>query len=801
MSRLSHELRYAIRMLAKSPAFTFVALLTLALAIGANTAIFSAINALLLNPYPFPESDRVMLLDARHVSGKNSNSGYRDFLDWQEQNTVFENLAIVPQVGTYTLTGQGEPQRVIGGQTTADFLRVVGVQPARGTFFSRDEDRPHAPRVALLSYAAWQKYFGEAPGVLGRTITLNGEPFTVIGIMPRHFVFPGTPTCDFFTALRESSSGGRFQHQYGVVARMKRGVTLAQAQANMTAIANRLAQEYPDSNTGWGVVVLPVRQALVAEARQPSFILFSVVTFVLLLACANLAGLLLARASSRTKEIAVRLALGAGRLQIVRQLLIESTLLSLAGGAAGLLVANWLMGVLRHAAPESLALDSALRLDPSVLAFTVMISFSTGIVFGLAPAWYGSKADLNVALKGDVSAWSGARSRSRLQSFLVTGQVALSAVLLVVAGLLIRDLFVVLHMNTGLRTEHVLTFGLDLPSAKYSSAQRIVALYQDVIGSLNRVPAVQGAAAVETLPMTGGPTGGSFQIEGRPKAADWVDTLVQYNFVTPGYFRSMGIPLLEGRDFDKRDTEIAMPAAVINDTLARQFFPDESPIGHRFRDDYDDHWRTIVGIVGSVKNQQPMKPPIPGLYVPHAQEADSRMTVVVRTQGDPAKLAATARSIVHAADADLLIIKMRTMDQVVADSMAEPELLASFVAGFAAFALLLAAIGVYSIMAYSVSQRTHEMGVRMALGAERSDIFKLVLRRGAALTGLGIALGIPAAFAVSQMIGSLLYGISSHDTGVYTSVLLLLITVALAASYFPARRATKADPAAALRSE
>jgi putative ABC transport system permease protein len=369
------------------------------------------------------------------------------------------------------------------------------------------------------------------------------------------------------------------------------------------------------------------------------------------------------------------------------------------------------------------------------------------------------------------------------------------------AGLLIRDLFVALHMNTGLRTEHVLTFGLDLPWVKYSSAQRIVARYQDVVTGLNRVPGVERAAAVQSLPMTGGLTGGSFQIEGRPKATDWVDTLVQYNFVTPGYFLTMGIPLLQGRDFDQRDTDTAMPVAIINDALARQFFADENPIGHRFRDDYDGHWRTIVGIVGSVKNQQPMNPPIPGLYVPHAQEADSRMTVVVRTQGDPAKLATTARSIVHAADADLLIVKMRTMDQVVADSMAEPELLAWFVAGFGAFALLLAAIGIYSIMAYSVSQRTHEMGVRMALGAECSDIFKLVLRRGAVLTVLGIALGIPAAFAASQMIGSLLYGISSHDIAVYTAVLLLLITVSLAAGYFPARRATKADPAAALRSE
>jgi putative ABC transport system permease protein len=616
MHTARQDLCYAIRMLVGSPAFSVIAVLMLALAIGANTAIFSAINALLLNPYPLPGSNRIALLDARHASGKNSATGYRDFLDWQEQNIVFENMAIVPWTGTYTLTGLGEPQRLIGGATTAAFLRVLGIPPARGRFFSLQEDKPGAPRVAVLNYAAWQKYFGGAENVLGRPIMLDGEPFTVIGVMPRQFVFPGILTCDFFTALRESSSLGRRQHQYDVVARMKPGVTIAQAQANMTAIAQRLAQEFPHTNTGWGVTVLPIRQALVAEARTPSLILFSIVIFVLLLACSNLAGLLLARASGRAKEIAIRLSLGAGRLRIVRQLLTESALLSLAGGAAGLLFANWLMDVLRRAAREDFGLDSALRLGSTVLAFTLLISLATGIVFGLAPAWYGSKTDLNAALKGDANAWNGARSRGRFQSSLVTGQVALSAVLLVGAGLLVRDLLVVLHMKTGLRTEHVLTFGLDPPEANYSSPQRNVALYEDVITGLKRVPGVEGAAAVGTLPMTSSMTGGAFEIEGRAKAPDWVDTLVQYNSVTPGYFRAMGIPLLRGRDFDERDTAAAIPVAIINDTLARRFFPNDDPIGHRFRDDYDGHWRTIIGVVGSVKNQQPMKAPIAGLYAP-----------------------------------------------------------------------------------------------------------------------------------------------------------------------------------------
>jgi putative ABC transport system permease protein len=801
MNHLLQDLRYAVRMLARSPGFTLVAILTLALAIGANTAIFSAINALLLNPYPFPESDRVVLLDARHVSGKNSATGYRDFLDWQEQNTVFENMAIVPWTGTYTLTGLGEPKRLIGGATTAGFLSVLHAQPAGGRFFSPEEDKPGAARVAVLSYAAWGKYLGGAANVLGESIMLDGEPFTVIGIMPRQFVFPGIETCDFFTPLRESASMGRRQHQYDVVARMKPGVTLGQAQSNMTAIAQRLGQDFPDTNAGWDVAVLPIREALVAEARTPSLILFSIVIFVLLLSCTNLAGLLLARASGRAKEIAIRVSLGAARLRIVRQLLTESALLSLAGGAAGLLFANWLMDVLRRAAPEDFGLDSALRLDSTVLAFTLLISLVTGIVFGLAPAWYGSKADLNAALKGDASGGSGARSRNRFQSFLVTGQIALSAVLLVGAGLLIRDLFVVLHMKTGLRAEHVLTFRLDPPRAKYSPAPRTVALYQDVIARLRLVPRVEGTAAVGTLPMTGDMTAGAFEIEGRPKAPDWVDTLVEYNSVTPDYFHTMGVPLLRGRDFEESDTATAMPVAIINDVLAHRFFPDDNPIGQRFRDDYDGHWRTIVGVVGSIKHQQPMKPPFACVYAPHAQKAWPWMTVVVRTQGDPTKLAATAQGIVHAADSDLLILRMRTMEQVVADSMSEPELLASFVAGFAVFALLLAAIGIYGIMAYSVSQRTHEIGIRMALGATRSDILRLILHRGAVLAILGMALGIPIALATSRMMRSLLYGISSWDATVYVAVPLLLVTVSLAASYFPARRAMRVDPMDALRYE
>jgi putative ABC transport system permease protein len=795
------DCRYALRLLRKSPAFTATAILTLALGIGANTAIFSAVNALLLNPYPFPQSSRILSLDARHVSGKNSGTGYRDYVDWHDQSAAFEEMAIVPWTGAFTLTGQGEPQRIVGGETTEGFLRVLGLQPVLGRWFTPEEDKPGAPRVAVLSYTTWQRRFGASTDVLGRTLTLNGQPVTIIGVLPSRFAFPGIQTCEFFTALQESSSGGRYQHQYGVLARMKPGVTTERAQSDMITIARRLEQDYPETNKGWSVVVTPIRRAIAEQTKAPVSVLFSAVAFVLLLTCVNLAGLLLARASGRAREIAIRTSLGATRGRIVRQMLTESVLLALVGGGLGLGFANWLMGVLRAASPEEMALDATLRLDPLVLTFTLVISVLAGVVFGLAPALYGSRSDLNAAVKGDANAWSGARTRSRLLSYLVAGEVTLSLVLLVAAGLLLKDLFVISRMETGLHIEHVLSFYLDLPEARYPTSERKNALYDELIANLKRAPGVDSVAAVGTLPMTTGVTGGSFEIEGRPKPADWVDTLVQYNTVTPGYFRVMGIPLLRGRDFDERDTDASIPVAIINDMLAQQFFPHEDPIGHRFKDDYDGSRRTIIGVVASIKHQQPMNPPIPGLYAPYVQKPWGGMWVTVRAAGDALKLVAFARSAVRAFDPELPVLRIRTMSQVVADSLSQLTLLTSSLAGFAGFALILTAIGTYGITAYSVTQRMHEMGIRMALGASRRAILVLVLRRGALLAVAGVALGIPLALAMSRLLGSFLYGISSRDLTVFVGVPILLIAVALAACVIPARRATRVDPMIALRYE
>lgn len=801
LDHLAQDVKFAVRALSRPPAFSLIVVLTLAFGIGVNTAIFSAVNALLLNPCPFPQPDRIVSVEARHISGKNSNTGYQDYLDWQQQNAVFDAMAITPWTGEFTLTGQGDPQRVAVGATTADFLRVLGIQPVLGRFFTAEEDRPGSPRVAILTYESWKKRFNADPGVLGHAMTLDGTQLTIVGVLPHGFAFPGIETCELFAPLQGASSLGRTQHQYGVVARLKPGISVEQGQSDMSTIARRLEQQYPATNTGWGVKVQPLRAALAEDVRTPVMVFFCTVGFVLLLACVNVSGLLLARASGRTKEVAIRASLGAGRGRIIRQMLTETVLLSVAGGGAGILLALGLMDVLRKAAPQEFALDATLHLNTPVLAFTLLVSLLTGIVSGLVPAWHASGAEPNSALKNEGSAWNRARSRNRWMSCLVAGEVALSVILLAGAGLLVKSFIEALHIDTGLRADHVLTFRLDLPQSKYTSKEQVVAFYRDLVDRLDHSPGVESAAGIMTLPMTGEMTGGAFQVEGRPKAADWVDTMVQYNASTPGYFQAMGIPILRGRDFNQQDSAASLRVGIVNDTLARQYFPGQDPIGQLYKDDYDGSWRTIVGVVGSVKHQQPMKPPVPGVYAPHAQWTSSWMTMTVRARGEAAQLTETARAAVHTLDPDLPLLKVRTMREAISDSLSEHRLLMQFLAGFSIFALLLDAIGIYGIVEYSVRQRTHEMGIRVAMGASYSSVVRLVLRRGTLPAAAGVLLGVPVALAASGVMRALLYGISPRDLTVFLGVPAVLLLVALGASFLPARRAAKVDPIAALRCE
>ncbi len=795
---LLSDARYALRTLRRNPGFVAAAVLILALAIGANTAIFSAMDALLLHPYPFPEPSRIVVLRAIHGHGDSSGAGYRDFLDWREQNTVFDEVAILPWIGSYTLTGQGEPQRINGGRPTAGFFRVLGIQPVLGRLFIPEEDKPGGPRVAVISYPSWQRRFGARSDILGQLMILDGAPYTILGVMPRGFAFPGLQTCEFWAPLQEDPGNDRLQHQYSVIARLKPGISITRAQADMSAIAHQLEQQYPETNKDWHVDVSPLEGSLAHQIKTPAAILFSAVTFVLLLACANVAGLMLVRASGRAREIAIRVSLGASKARVARQMLTESVLLALGAGALGLLFAAWLMDAFRTAAPKDFALDTTMRLDLTVIAFTLAISILTGVAFGLAPALYASKTDLNAALKSGGSA-TGTRSCNRFLSGLVAGEIALSLVLLVGAGLLVKDFLFVMEMKTGIQTEHVLTFALDLPSARYSSDSRITAFYQELLTRLRAAPGVAAAGAVATLPMTGGFSGGPFEIEGRPKSADWMAVSAQYNSATPDYFRTMGMPLLRGRDFDERDTAASPLVVIIDQTLARRYFPNEDPIGRKIK--LADKWRTIAGIVGAVNSQQPMHPPVSQIYLPYAQPFGGVEWVAVRTARDPARLAAAAVHLVHAVDRDVPVLRLRTMRQVVSDSVSEPRLMMSLLSGFAGFALVLAAIGIYGVIAYSVTQRVHEMGIRVALGATRLDLLRLVVGKGAYLAVAGLAFGLPAGLAAARLIGSLLYGVTSTDVTVFIGIPALLVAVALAASFLPARRAASIDPATALRHE
>lgn len=799
LERLFQDLHYAARVLRRSPILTVSAVLTLALGIGANTAVFSVIDAVLIHPYPYPEYERIMAVEAWHARSDSGGSSYRDFLDWREQNSVFEDMAIVPWTYQYTLTGKGEPQRLLAGSTTPGFLRVLGVQPLLGRFFTEDEDRPDGARVLLLSYPMWQQHFGGRTDILGQTVTLNGKPHTIIGVLPGYFTFPGIYHCEIWVPLRENPGNSRNQHQYGAMARLKRGITVARAQAEMATIAGRLEKRFPETNKGWNVIVMPMSQAMAPEIRTGLLILYAAVAFVLLLVCANVAALFLARASGRGREIAIRASLGAGRLRIIRQLLTESTLLSLLGGVLGLGVAQWLIGLMIQAGPPEFWLETALRLDGRMLCFTFAVSVLCGIVFGLAPAVYGSRTDLAGVLKGHPGGGSGAHSRNRMLSVLVAGEVALSLVLLTASTLLAKDYLHMFRLDLGIRTENILTFALSLPSESYTP-ERASAFYRELLPRLSGLPGVDSAAAVGSLPLGGQYYGTKFEIEGRPKPADRMEMSAQTNVATPGYFETMGIPLLRGRAFTENDTAHSLPVTVIDETFARRHFPDQDPIGHRLK---TPDMETIVGVVGAVRHNGPAwrKEASPLMYFPREQASSRNMTLVLRTTDQPENMAPAVRGVIRSLDPQLPILSLRTMRKVLFDKLMNQLLMDSLMGGFACFALLLTAIGVYGIIAYSVSQRRQEMGVRIALGATRSEILVLVIRRCLLLVLAGVAVGLPLAIAAGRLLSSLLFGVSPADITVFAAAPALLLIVALCASYMPARTATRIDPVTALRSE
>jgi putative ABC transport system permease protein len=802
METFFHDLRYGLRSLRQSPGLAAVAVLALGLGIGANSAIFSVVDAALLRPLPFHDPGRLML-----VLESNPSKGYPSFplsplnyIDYRDQNSAFERLAAFEST-SFILTGAGDPAKLDGARVAAGFVDTLGIAPSLGRPFLPDEDRPGAGRVAILGHGLWQRRFGSDPALVGRTIMLGGVAYTVVGVMPQGFSFPNRSEIWTAMALGDDELKSRGAHYLLAIGRLAPGVSLERARADLATIGSRLQIQYPDSNTGWTARVDPLAERVAGDARPALLVLLAAVAFVLLIACANVAGLLLARASARHREFAIRAALGAGRARLVRQQLTESLLLALLGGAAGLLLAMWGTDLLAAAAPPGIPRVSEVGVDGRVLSFTLGLSLITGVLFGLAPALQASRADLNESLKEGGRGGAGPR-RHRARAVLVVAEVALALVLLAGAGLLLRSFQRLQAIDPGFDPREVLAVEIELPDGRYPEPPRLASFFTAAIERLAALPGVRSAGGVYPLPMSGDRFFFSFGVEGRP-VADADRPSAAYYVASPGYFRAMGIRILRGRAFDERDREGAPRVALINDTLARRFFPGEDPIGRRMVIDNGprDRFREIVGVVEDVRHDDLGGEARPQMYEPHLQAPLSSMTLVVRSATDPAGLAEAARREILVLDRDQPVSRAVPLERLVADSIARPRYSMLLLGAFAAVALVLATMGIYGLLSHAVAQRTHEIGIRMALGARRRDVLALVIANGMGLAMAGVGIGLLGALALTRLMAGLLFQVSPTDPMTLAAVSALLAGVAFLACVIPARRATRVDPMAALRCE
>jgi len=804
VENIFQDLRYSLRVLLKSPAFTTVVLLTLALGIGANTAIFSFANGILLRPLPYPESDRLAVLDETAFKrGINSmDVSFPNYLDWRQQNSVFEDIGIYYGTSRFALSGIGEPEQLRGSYVSQGLFEILRVAPVLGRTFTAAEDRPDEDNVVILGYELWQRRFGGDPKILGQKINLNNFPRTVVGVMPPGFKFP--EVSDLWAPLGLSTKTfTRTDHGLRSIARLKDGVTFAQAQAEMNNIAARIEQQNPVTNEGLGVSVTSLHQNLAGDYRQALLILLGVVGCVLLVACVNVANLMLARATARRKEVALRTALGARRWRVVQQLLIESLLLAGAGGALGLLLSAWALRLLLKLIPVKLPFWMNFGLDFRVLAFTAAVTVLTGLIFGLVPALQTSRVDLNDALK-DGGHGSLASNRSRSRSVLVISEIALSLILLVGAGLMIQSFVRLRSVNIGLDPKNVITINVTLPRIKYPEEAKRAAFFQQLLQRVSTLPGVETAGATATLPLSGGGWGRSLTVEGFPVLSVGQAPMIQHTVVTPNYFRTMGITLLSGRDFTSADAAGSPPVTIIDERLAREYWPNESPLGKRIRfgpPEDNEPWHTIIGVVNSVRHQRMQEDTRKSVYLSHLQIPVNGMALVARSSIDPTTLVPAIRREVSQLDPDIPVSDVAPMEQVIAESIWQPRLYATLFSVFAAAALILAVIGIYGVMAYVVITRTHEIGVRMALGATARDVLSLIVGRGMKLTTLGVLLGIGGAYALTRLMRGLLFNTSATDPRTFILISLLLAFVAFLACYIPARRATKVNPLVALRYE
>ncbi|MEW6210873.1 MAG: ABC transporter permease [Acidobacteriota bacterium] len=799
------DLRFALRQLMKNPGFTLVAVIALALGIGANTAIFSVVHSVLLRPLPFKDPDHLVWVWGVQPQLDRAPHSPADFLDYQSQNSSFEQMAAFRPM-SFTLTGEGQPEMLNGMITSANYFSLLGLNAARGRVFSEEDGVAGASRKAVLSHALWQRQFGGDPGVIGKPITLNGESVTVIGvILPsvgsrqiEIWLNPRQVVPDFTPNSTEDLLTMRNNNYLNVFARLKPSVGITQAQTDLDAVHKRIEDQYP-LKSSHRLRLVPMHELVTGEARPALLALLGAVGLVLLIACANVANLMLARAASRQKEIAIRQAMGASRLRIIRQLLTESAMLSALGGGLGWLLAWWGVDVMVALSPPDTPRVQEIGLDRYVLLFTLGVSLLTTILFGLVPALLASRVDLNETLKEGGRA--SVASRRPLRSALVISEIALALVVLIGAGLLVQSFARVLSADSGFKTENIMTGFVWLSDSRYEKADSCRAFLKEMVARLEALPGVEGVAVCNDLPVAGTDTTSNPTIEGRPPFSAEDQVLVGRHVINARYFEAMGIPLLKGRAFTERDREKSSPVLIINEAMARALFPDDDPVGKRIRFGTDDEWREIVGVAGDVKWDGLQAGAGFHSYAPHLQEPWPYLNLAVRSPLDSHSLIAAVRREIQSIDSALPVSSVRTMDEVIAETIAPRRFSMMLFSLFAVVALLLVAVGIYGVMSYSVSQRTHELGIRMALGASRGDVMRIVVRHAMAMTVAGIAAGTAAALGATRLMESMLFEVETTDPMTFIAVAVLLLLVAFASCYLPARRATRVDPMTALRCE
>jgi putative ABC transport system permease protein len=813
MDTLFQDIRFGFRMLLKAPGFMAVAVIVLALGIGANSAIFSVVNAVLLRPLPYPQPDR--LVQVWHTPPQSSFPGATRFsvspanyLDWVSQNHSFEQMAIYGFAG-FNLTGKGEPESIIATRVSSNFFSVLKTQPMAGRVFSSEEDSAGQGKVVVISHSFWQSHFGANPNVVGQTISLNSEPYTIVGIMPAKFAFPTSSDPKFQTqmwtpiAWSDKDRAVRGNHNYLVIGRLKLDTKLEQAKAEMNTISSRLEQQFPADDKGWGATVIPLREEMVGEVRSALMILLGAVGFVLLIACANVANLVLVKTLARQKEIAIRTALGASSFRVLRQILVETLTLSLCGGVLGLLVAHFSVRLIVAFLAQQLPFAANISLDVSVLAFTLLVSLLTGVIAGVVPAFRATKTNLNDSLKAGLGRTDADSGSHRTRSVLVVSEMALSLVLLVGAGLMIRSLSHLRNVDPGMNTHNVVTSDLQLSRVKYAKPVQQFAFYDQLVQRLRTLPGVESASAIDIMPLSGGGSTQPIAVEGRPMVPMAEQPEVPVRVVEPEFMRTMNIPLLQGRMLNTADAEDRPQAILISDATAKRIWPGENPIGKRLTlTFFPEKVREVVGVVGNVKQDGlDIAEPASALYLPMAQAPRSFMTVVLRVSSQPENLAPAIANAVHEIDREQPVNDVVTMDMVMADSISHQRFNMLLLGAFAGLALVLAAIGLYSVLAYSVRRRVREIGVRMALGAQRMDVIRMILGQGVRLALIGVGIGVVAAFILTRLMANQLFQVSATDPLTFIGVAVVLVLVAIAACYIPARRAAKVDPMVALRYE